>query len=572
MLHHSTATRAALLAMSLLSGCAAADPADINTAAANRPLTAASGAVLVGRFALGRTDMATAADNLTRALAADPGNADLQRQAFDAALLAGRPDAASLAVGLADDPAAMLVRADTDIRAGDWRAAELKFGSLPTQGLTQILRPLLQAWAQQGAGATDQALATLRPYIDSSRFRGLFALHAALICDLAGRTADAARLYRIALVEYGSLNLRLGRLVASWQARNGHDAEARATLHATVQASPDLAIAEPALSQTVAMPQVTSPMDGVAEVYLAMAGSLQSQESADFAMLLLNQALALRPDFSAARLLASDLQANSGQLAQAYATLQAVPPTDPLTAVAQLRQARILERQDRPGEARQLLGHLADAYPDSPDPVAALAGLQRASGDFAGAAATFGQAIARVRQPGPQDWSLYYQQGIAYDRAHDWPHAEADFVRALDLAPNQPYVLNYLGYAWAEQGRNLPQARQMIERAVQERPNDGSIVDSLGWVLLQQGDYPAAVQTLERAVELQPEDPTVNGHLGDAYRATGRPLEAQTQWRRALLLHPEPQDEIRLQAKLKDDAPAPAATTTGAATTAPHVE
>ncbi len=329
MLHHSTATRAALLAMSLLSGCAAADPADINTAAANRPLTAASGAVLVGRFALGRTDMATAADNLTRALAADPGNADLQRQAFDAALLAGRPDAASLAVGLADDPAAMLVRADTDIRAGDWRAAELKFGSLPTQGLTQILRPLLQAWAQQGAGATDQALATLRPYIDSSRFRGLFALHAALICDLAGRTADAARLYRIALVEYGSLNLRLGRLVASWQARNGHDAEARATLHATVQASPDLAIAEPALSQTVAMPQVTSPMDGVAEVYLAMAGSLQSQESADFAMLLLNQALALRPDFSAARLLASDLQANSGQLAQAYATLQAVPPTDP---------------------------------------------------------------------------------------------------------------------------------------------------------------------------------------------------------------------------------------------------
>ena len=139
--------------------------------------------------------------------------------------------------------------------------------------------------------------------------------------------------------------------------------------------------------------------------------------------------------------------------------------------------------------------------------------------------------------------------------------AEADFLHALQLSPDQPYVLNYLGYAWTEQGRNLPRARQMIERAVELRPNDGSIVDSLGWVLLQQGDTAGAVRFLERAVELDSEDATVNGHLGDAYMAAGRKREAQVQWRRALILNPEPQEVQALEAKLAGVATTPAATT-----------
>ena len=176
---------------------------------------------------------------------------------------------------------------------------------------------------------------------------------------------------------------------------------------------------------------------------------------------------------------------------------------------------------------------------------------------FADAAATFGQAIARVSQPERGAWALYYQRGTAYDRAHDWPRAESDFLHALALSPDQPFVLNYLGYAWAEQGRNLPRARQMLERAVTLRPNEGAILDSFGWVLLQQGDRDGAVHWLERAVELTPEDPVANGHLGDAYAASGRRVEAQTQWRRALILNPEPQDAAKLQAKLTSANRAP---------------
>lgn len=561
MLHRRTPchakSRAALLALSLLSACAAADPEDINTAAANRPVPGASGSYLVGRFALGRTDLDTAAADMLKALQADPGDPDLQQQAFGAAVLAGRPEAADLAASLPGNPAALLIRAGLDMKAGDWRGAEAKLIALPGQGATQVLRPLLLAWVQQGAGATDEALNTLRPFVEGSRYRGVFALHAAMINDLAGRQPDATRLFRLALVEYGALNLRLGRVVASWQMRTGRDAEARATMRATVEANPDLGIAEPALLQTLGAPQVTSALDGVAEAYLALAASLQRQDAPDFSLLLLRQALALKPDFTAARLLAADIQSAARHWQAAAVILVPVPSADPLAAVVQLRQARLLEREGRTEESARLLDRMAEQYGDRPEPLAQLAEMQRAGGDYPAAIASYSRAIARLRQPARTDWALFYEQGMAYDRAHDWPRAEADFLRALDLAPDQPFVLNYLAYGWTEQGRNLPRARQMIERAVELRPNDGSMADSLGWVLLRQGDKSGAVRWLERAVELQPEDATINGHLGDAYQAAGRVLEAQTQWRRALILNPEPHEAAELQGKLAGSTTSP---------------
>jgi tetratricopeptide (TPR) repeat protein len=551
--------RATLLALSMLTACAAGGPNEAVSGAASRPIVGASGAFLVGRFALGEMDLNPAVDDLLKALAADPKNVELQQQAFGAAVLAGRPEALTLARALPSNPAAMLVLADQDVLANNWPAAEAKFTALPGQGLTQVLQPLLLAWSQQGAGQTDEAMATLQPYLNGTRYRGVFALHAAMINDLAGRQTDAAQYFRTALAEYGALNLRLGTLVASWQARNGHEAEARATIRAMVASSPDLSIAEPALQMGAGQPQINRASDGIAEAYLALAATLQQQDAADFALLLLRQALDLRPNYTSARLLASDVETSRGQLAMAAATLAPVPASDPLIAVVRLRQARIDERLGKLDEAQTMLEQLASDYPDRPEPLAQLAEMQRGNGHFSEAAITYGRALDRVKQPVRSDWALFYEQGMAYDRAHDWPHAEADFLRALDLSPDQPYVLNYLGYAWTEQGRNLPRARAMIERAVAERPNDGAIADSLGWVMLRQGDRADAVRWLEHAVELQPEDSTVNGHLGDAYWAIGRRTEAQTQWRRALVLNPAPEEAAQLNAKLAGAVPPPPA-------------
>ena len=486
MLHRAQPSRAVLLALCLLSACAAADPAD-TAGPASRPAGSLSGDYLSGRFALARNDLQSATDDFLRALKADPQNLDLQQDAFGAAVMVGRPEALALARQLPATPATQLLLADAEIKAGDWRAAEARFNTLPAQGPTQVLQPLLRAWAQQGAGATDEALNSLQPFVEGTRYRGVFALHAAIISDLAGRQADAARLYRVALVEYGALNLRLGAIVASWQARIGQEAEARATIHAMTQTSPDLSIAEPAMQQAAAAPQITSASDGVAEAYLALAASLQRQDAPDFSLLLLRLALDMRPNLTAARLLAAEIEASRGQVAAASETLAPVPGDDPLIAVVQLRQAGYAEREGRTAEAQAMLERLAASYPNNAEPLARLAEMQRASGHFNEAADTYDRAIARIGQPTRNDWALYYEQGMAYDRAHQWPKAEADFLHALALSPDEPYVLNYLGYAWTEQGRNLPRARQMVEHAVEQRPNDGSIVDSLGWVLLQQG-------------------------------------------------------------------------------------
>lgn len=551
--------RATLLALSLLSSCAAGQPDALSDGAARRSPPGASGAYLVGRHALGRTDFDTASTGLLRALAADPQNGELQQQAFGATVLTGRPESLSLARQMPSNPAALLVLADEEVRAGAWADAQARFAALPGQGLTQVLQPLLLAWSRQGGGDTDGALGTLRPFLEDSRYRGVFALHAALINDQAGRAADAARLYAQALAGYGTLNLRLGTIVASWQARGGHEAEARATLRAMADTSPDLAIAEPALQMDAGQVQVANAQDGIAEAYLALAASLQRQDAVDFSLLLLRLAVDLKPGFTSARLLASDIQAGAGQLAGAVATLAPVTDADPLAAVVRLRQARLQGRLGHDAEAHRLLEDVAARYPHDPEPLAALAGMQMAEGRFADAASTSDRAIARVPQPGRGAWALFYQRGTAYDRAHDWARAEPDLLHALALSPDQPFVLNYLGYAWAEQGRNLPRARTMLERAVALRPGDGAILDSLGWVLLLQGDHDGAIRRLERAVELTPEDSTANGHLGDAYAAAGRPGEAQVQWRRALILNPEPVDAAKLQAKLAGPGPAPVA-------------
>src|SRR4051794_17424947 len=223
--------RLALLILAL-TACAAGDvEIDGGERVSTYQPKGAFAAYLTGRFAAQRSDLGTAADQLETALTEDPGIPELASQAFLAATLAGRPDAARLASSLPDNPVAQLVLADREAKSGRWDRAETGFAALSQQQpLTQVLRPLLIAWSQHGQGRTDAALATLAPLIEGTRFRGVYALHAAIMADLGGRTDEAARLYAIAAKEYGALNLRLGTILASWQARQGQLEQAQRTI------------------------------------------------------------------------------------------------------------------------------------------------------------------------------------------------------------------------------------------------------------------------------------------------------------------------------------------------------
>lgn len=558
--------RALLLVAAMLSGCAAAgtpSPAITAASEAAEP-DGVFGNYLSGRFAQSETDTRAAADLMLEALRRDPHQAEVLNRAFVAALLDGRPEALRLARRLPGNQAASLLLVGSESLAGRWERAEQRVRALPRQGPAQLLQPLLLAWVQQGRGQTDAALATLRPLAEVGRLRGLHALHMALIADLAGRKPEAERAIRVALAETPAPSLRLLQIAAAIFARSGREGEAMALVDGLARALGDYALAASTPAQRRALLEtrpVSSAVEGISESYLTLAVALRQQRVGEAALILARLSLRLRPDFAPTLLLIAESYAEESHPDSALRVLEAVPGNDALAPVTALRRATLFNRVDRVEEAEAALRGLAADLPEQPQPLVRLGDLLRARNRFPDAVQAYDAALARIAEAGATDWPLYYARGISHERSGNWPQAEADFKRALELAPEQPYVLNYLAYTWVEQGRELVEARRMLERAVALRPDDGNIVDSLGWALFRLGDIPGAIAALERAVELEPRNSVINDHLGDAYWSAGRQQEARFQWRRALGLEPEAAEVAKITTKLREGLPAaPAAT------------
>jgi len=546
--------RFVLLSLTMLSACGAADFGKPTTSSAAEAVEVAvhepTGAYLAGRSALATGDANTAASLFLRGLALEPDNADLQNAAFMASLRAGRPEATILAKQVPSGVAAQLLLANDEAKHGNWSAAERRFAGIVQKGPIQIVLPVLVAWSQYGDGRVDAALATLLPLTENQRFRGLYALHAGLMADLSGRTPLASRMYSIAETGSGGTNAQLARILASWYARSGKSAEAQRAFAPFLDNDGSFALVVPNLYHASAQIQVHNAAEGLAEAYFALAGALRGQDGNDMTDLLAKLALDLHPDMTMARLLEAEIIDDGGHAQAALAMLKPVPDSDPLMPLVQLRQAALLSKLGKIDKALAVVDALQKSSPDRPESYTLRADILRDAKRFPEAVQAYTDAIARIGKPSGDSWALFYQRGIAYDQSKQPEKGEKDFLHALELAPDQPFVLNYLGYSWTEQGRNLDRAHKMIERAVALRPDDAAIVDSLGWLELKQGNTKGAVQLLQRAVELEPADPTLNGHLGDAYWAAGRKLEAQFQWRRALVFSPEPDDVPKLEAKV----------------------
>ena len=557
--------RALLLAAALLSACGAAGPSatTIPHAAAAEP-GGVFGAYLTGRFAQAETDTAKAADCMLEALQLDPEQPELIGRAFVATLLDGRPDALRLARRLPDNQIAALLLIGSEAQAGRWDRAEARIRDLPRQGPGGILAPLLTAWALQGKGQTDQAIAALRPLAESGRLRGIHALHLALVADIAGRGREAERYARMALAETPDASLRLMQLAGGILARQGREAEALRLMEALGRGLGDFSIIASTGAGRRALISgrgVASAVEGMAEAELALGAALRGQGGGDGGLLLARLALRLRPNFTPILLLVAEHYAEERHPDAALAVLEQVPADDRLAQVVALRRAAMLDRLDRLDEAEAVLRRIAEQVPDAPQPYARLGDMMRQRSRFAEAVSAYDAALSRIAAPSADAWPLFYARGVSNERAGNWGRAEADFRRALELAPEQPYVMNYLAYTWVEMGRNLPEARRMLERAAELRPNDGNVIDSLGWALFKLGDMPGAIRWLERAVELEPRNSVINDHLGDVYWAAGRRNEARFQWERALRTEPEAADIPKIEAKLRDGLPTPPAAT-----------
>jgi Flp pilus assembly protein TadD len=170
---------------------------------------------------------------------------------------------------------------------------------------------------------------------------------------------------------------------------------------------------------------------------------------------------------------------------------------------------------------------------------------------FAGCADTFGKVIDTIVRAEKQHWPIFYFRGVCYDRNKQWEKAEIDLKKALEVNPDEPHVMNYLGYSWIERGLNTDVAMQMLRRAVELNPNDAHTLDSLGWAYYGTGNSEKALDLIEHAVKMKPDEPTLNDHLGDVYEKLGRKDEARTQWLRARNLKPDSEELAKIDAKIK---------------------
>lgn len=515
------------------------------------------GAYLAGRFAHARGDTRAAAEYYTIAAHRDPDNVDLQQRSFALLLAEGHmAEAEAVAQRLLviddDTPLPVMVMGVKEAREGRFDLAEKRFASLPAKGINGFLGPLLHAWSLAAQGKYDDGLAVLAPRADTAGFAPIWEYHAGLMSDLAGKAEAADAHFKAALAKQTSV--RTVEAAGAWYQRAGRMDEAKALYDRYYTENSDRSLLDGrrqlALGRT--LPRVVETgRDGLAEALFDTASLVRQGNAQDLSLVFIRLALSLRADFPLAQLLLADSMVNQGRLDEANAIYRSISRSSQQAPYARLRLALNLDEMKQTESALSELEGVAADWPDTHEALVTEGDILRRHQRFGEAAAAYTRALARAGGPvDVRNWPLYYARGISYERNKEWSKAEPDMLEALRLKPDQPDVLNYLGYTWVDRGINVEKGRQLIERAVELRPNDGAIVDSLGWALYRMGDFQLAVRYLERASELKAEDPTVNEHLGDAYWQVGRDTEAVYQWKRALGLDPEPEQIGPLKDKI----------------------
>jgi tetratricopeptide (TPR) repeat protein len=417
---------------------------------------------------------------------------------------------------------------------------------------------MLSGWASVGANDWRGALASIDKLQGAEWYPIFKDLHSGMMADLAGRPAEAgARLERVYKLDNAAL--RPAEAWGRFQSRNKDVQAGIEVFEKLAKALPQHPLVIDSLAQLRAgkklPPLVDSPQSGAAEALYGIGSTLARRGGEDLSLVYLQLALYLKPDHALAQLSLADLYEQLKKPQFAIASYEKVPANSPLKRNARIQQASNLDAVDRTEESIRILKDLVAESPKDLDAITMLGNVQRGRKMFADCAETYDRAVEALPAEGRNNWVQHYFRGICLERSKQWPKAEADFKKALELQPDQPQVLNYLGYSWVDQGINLDDGMKMIRRAVEQRPDDGYIVDSLGWAYYRIGNYDEAVKNLERAIELKPEDPTINDHLGDAYWRVGRTLEARFQWAHARDLKAEPEELPKIEAKLKDGLP-----------------
>jgi tetratricopeptide (TPR) repeat protein len=540
-----------------LAGCAAQGPAP-------RPederQAQAFSTYLSARFAAGEHDLAEAARYYGIALGNDPANASLLALSFFYSTTSGDFESAAkyaqavIAV-TPDDRAARLALAVIDFQQRNYGSVRRNLSQSAKGPFTVLTLSLFDAWAaaaQHDVAGMDKDLGALA---GQKGAESMAAFHTALLQDYLRNDAAAEAAYKKALASAAPTPRVLeayGRFLES----RGRPGDAEKLYRAHYNDGGLATVTRPGLARIAngekTESMIRTPADGAAEALFGIAASLTDAQSADVSILYLRMALYLRPDLGLARVLLADRFETLRKYETAIALYHAIPPDSPYFHMSQIQAALDAQRLGRNDDAVADLKKLVAANAKDAEAWVALGDTYRASEKYAEAVDAYDHAAAVIATPSKRDWPMFYARAMAKEKLHRLDDSETDIQAALKLSPEQPELLNYLGYSWVDRGRQIPQALAMLEKARSLRPYDGYIVDSVGWAYYQLGRYDDAAKTLEAAVLLVPGDPTINDHLGDALWKAGRRIDARFQWNHALTFSENDEDKAAIEKKLKN--------------------
>ena len=519
----------------------------------------AYGDYLSARFAADHHDLAEAAEYFRASLDRDPRDPQLLTFAFFYSASAGQVDqAAALAERLAvvspTDRAARLTLAVAALKHRDYKAARAQIAKSAKGPFTLFTVALIDAWAAAGAGDGAAAEADLKSMHTQSGADALTYFNEAMLAEFFGQKDKADEFYNLEK-KSGGPSPRVIDAYGRFLERNGRAKDAQ-TLYTLVGDDSSFAPVASAGLARIALGQTPEPLmaraeDGAAEALFGIAASLGDAASRDVSILYLRLALFLQPNLDLAKLLLADRFEALTKYDNAIEVCRSVARDSPYYRIAAVEIAIDEARSSKVDEAIADLKALAAIYPADVETWTALGDTYRQAEKYGDATKAYDRAIQAAGAPTKRNWPLYYARAITEQQTNNWNAAEADLELALKLSPNEPQVLNYLGYSWVDQRRNISQAVTMLEKASTLAPDDGYIVDSVGWAYYRLGRYGDATKTLEKAIKMVPGDPTINDHLGDAYWKVGRKLDARFQWNHALAFGAEDKEKTKIEKKLQ---------------------
>ncbi|KAB7614771.1 tetratricopeptide repeat protein [Amylibacter sp. SFDW26] len=517
-----------------------------------------AGSYLSANQANRSNDYAAAAEYYSKALLQDPDDGFILQNALLAYVAIGEMDSA---IQLSDEiiklkfgsqlSDLMLLASQTKTKKYDEALGLLEESK---DRISPLLSGLLIGWIHVGAGDMSAATQHFDSMKEPDALRIFGQYHKALAVATAGDFELADKL--IHADGENTLHVNRGSIIAHAQIMSqlGKFEEAEALVTRSLSGTADQQLRsllqKMQAKEAVPFTFVKTAGDGISEAFLTLASVLSGEDDERLSLIYGRIAQFLRPDNIQAILLLSDILQGQEQFDLATGLLAKVPTTHPLYLNAEISRADTLLSADKPDAAIAVLQGLANSHPNVARVQMVLGDVYSDEKKFREASKAYSKTISMLEDEGGAQWFLYYARAVSFERLDEWDRAETDFRKALELSPDQPAVLNYLGYSLVEKRMKLEEAQEMIERAVKSRPNDGFVTDSLGWVLYRVGKFEEAVAPMERAVELVPTDPIINDHLGDVYWKVGRTREARFQWSRALSFNPEDEDAVRIRRKL----------------------